>query len=145
MNRTRSTIWLITSEGSLIGVTVEKATGVLAWHKHSITGASVLDAAAITGLQDPTDLTFLLTNRGGNFWIEYFGGDNEAPTLEGPYTEDNNAVFLDFANVPIPANLAADKISNQLIFNIGDSVEVVEKGIHFYKKRHNKNHYGKHN
>jgi len=130
VNKTRSTIWVITSAGSLIGVTVEKATGVLAWHKHTIENTEVIDVASIAGILDPTDLTFLLTKRGSRYFVEYFGGNNEEPAMDGPYTEENNGIFMDLSWIPLDATISTGRIDTLLPFEVGDMVDVVAEGVH---------------
>jgi len=130
VNKTRSVLWIVTESGDLVGVTVEKATDILAWHKHTITDASIIDIAAVSGVLGKADITLVIAKRGARYFLEYFGGDNEEPTSEGPYTEDNNTVYMDNTIIPILADISVDRIDNLDNFEVGDMVDVLAEGEH---------------
>jgi hypothetical protein len=78
--RSRSTILLTnTSQDGLIGITVDKSTQILAFHKHYFTGGKIKDMGSLKTSLNP-EVLFLLVERDGNIYIEYmvdfFNKDN---------------------------------------------------------------------
>lgn len=79
-----SIVWMVRSDGTLVGLTFVAEQDVIGWHRHNLNG-TVEDVTVIPGV--PDDQLWLLVRRSGKLYIErmtpFFSGERES------------AIFLD--------------------------------------------------
>ncbi len=132
----RGILWMVTSLGALIAITLDKDSEIVAWHRHTIGGAGVFVQSAVvipnsTGTFD--DLWILVKrtiNGSAAYYLEKMGGDFEHVLLKNSSTDDNDHPWFSDSSkrIKITAlpDLTVSSVStalNQLTFGSAHGLE----------------------
>jgi hypothetical protein len=132
----RGILWILTSIGSLIGLTVDRDSEIIAWHRHTFSGtdAEVVSLTVVPNSTGTFDDLWLLMKRNINstdsYYLEKMGGDFDHTLLKNSSTiDDDHPWFVDSAKRIKITDLAdltvssVDTALNQISFGSAHGLE----------------------
>lgn len=135
IQKSNSTLWLTTTVAKLlIGITVERATGILAWHAHDFQDAEIFSVSAATNQDDERDNCYLMLKRvvdGADLYtLEYFSlpydGDG-IPSANALGTGFNEDLTMTDSTI-YPTSVTSNEVDVPHL--VGEDVDVLVKGIY---------------
>ena len=130
----RGILWILTSRNSLIGLTIDKNSGISAWHRHVIGGTDVdiHGIAVIPNELGTFDDIWIMVERtidgGDAFYLEKMGADFEHELLVNTSTNDDDKPW--FTDSAVRKVLGAPGLTfNGFSHLIGETVRVLRDGF----------------
>lgn len=142
----RDTLWCLTSNNALIGLTIDKISGTLGWHKHrlggSVAGGGAPKIHGIASIPNSTgsfDDLWLIVEREVNsatvYFVERMGGDFESCDLlsESTVVDDTPRyldahVYTNLTNPGMPGANATQSLGGQGHLE-GETVDMLVGGL----------------
>jgi len=137
----RDTIWLLTSNNALVGLTLAKDSGVVAWHRHNIrTGDVIRGISVIPSTSGNFDELWMVVERSidssTTFYVEKMGDDFEHTFLDNSSSSDDDTPYYSDAGIKIVLGSTTDTVTlpnnavNDTASHLeGETVKVLAAGL----------------
>jgi hypothetical protein len=85
----RSILWVVTEDGTLLSMTFDRASGVVAWSRHTI-GSGVVESVCVIPTDGPDDVYLLVKrtiNEATKRYVEKFNFDDFSSSIDGYFVD----------------------------------------------------------